>query len=397
MRTSFPWIRGPGLGLGLGLGLAVVGCGDPDGGVPAVPAGSGGGGAAAGGSGGGGTVTGGSGGGSATGGGSSVSLPPAVTCPATSTPCNPTVLDSGIPSPGTFQVRDGYLYWRNTQAAESGTNRDANSVLRVRLPDGAPEVVTALDVGSLVSIAVDATHVYLADLARGVARVPVGGGTPEYLTDAGAVVVTLDETHVYFSLGQSNGAVARVPKAGGAAQNLALASSPTHVAVDATHLYWVDRAGSLRALSRVPKAGGDAEILVPEVPGLPERVIVIGDEVFLSVDWPEGTTGPRGAILRIPKAGGAVQEITSHAHPFGSMGVDADSFYVGTCPGVAGEAAVLRIPRTGGSGTEIARGGLCYVGVAVDATRAYFGEWGAADHQSTGDGSVLAADKCGCP
>jgi len=378
----------------LGVVLSVAGCGGPDGDAPAVPAASGGGGSAAGGSGGGGAT---GGGGSATGGDASVSLPPAAACPAASTPCGPTVLDSGIPSPGTFQVRDGYLYWRNTAAAESGTNRDANSVLRVRLPDGAPEVVTTLDGGSLMSIAVDATHVYLADHQRGVARVPVGGGTPEYLTDAGAVVVTLDETHVYFSLAQSNGAVARVPKAGGAVQNLALATSPTHVAVDATHLYWVDRAGSPLALSRVPKAGGDAEILVSDVPERPERVIVIGDELFLPVDRPEGTTGARGAILRVPAAGGAVQEITSHAHPFGSMGVDADSFYVGTCPGVAGEAAVLRIPRAGGSGIEIARGGLCYVGVTVDATRVYFGEWGAPNYQSTGDGSVLSADKCGCP
>jgi hypothetical protein len=304
------------------------------------------------------------------------------------------VLDSGITGPGTFQARDGYLYWRNLEAAPSGTNRDANSVLRVRLPDGAPEVVTALDGGRLMSIAVDATHVYLGDNVLGVARVPTTGGTAEYLTDVAAVVVTLDETHAYFSA--SLGAVARIPKAGGEVQTLAAASSPTHVAVDATHVYWVDRSGLPFALSRVPKAGGDAEVLATDVPDQPERVIVLGEDLYLPISRRTGTTGPRGAIVRYPKTGGAFVEITSHDHPFGAMAVDADSFYVGTCPGVAGEAAALKVPHAGGAPVEIARGGLCYVGITVDATHAYFAEWGAADYAVTGDGSVLLTDKCGC-
>lgn len=339
--------------------------------------------------------TAGSGGAGGTGG-----LTSAPTCPTAPSTCTPTVLDAGLPTPGTLVVWDGYLYWRNSEDYAAAGFRDPNSVLRLRLPDGTPEVLATLTTGRLASVAVDASHVYLGDSEGGVGRVPHAGGAVEYLeTTLPALVIALDDTHVYFS-SQTGAAVARVAKAGGAVEVLASAASPVHVGLDATHLYWVDLDSEPYTLARVPKAGGGAEILAADVPSRPERVIVLDDGVYLPIDRPlaVATVGEaRGRILRYPKTGGAAVELASYAAPFGAMGVDAESFFVSTCPGVAGEAELLRVPHAGGAPVAIARGGTCYVGVTTDATHAYFTEWSAAEFEPTGEGQVLSAPKCGCP
>lgn len=381
-----------------GTGVGLAGCGDKES-AAAPGAGSSSG---AGGSGGAVTTGGGPGGGTAGSGGAGGigGLTSAPTCPPTTTACTPTLLAAGLPTPGTLVVWDGYLYWRNSEDYAAAGFRDPNAVLRLRLPDGTPEVLATLATGRLASVAVDASSVYFGDSQGGVGRVAHAGGPVEYLeTTLPALVVALDDTHVYFS-SQTSGAVARVPKAGGEAQALATATSPVHIGLDATHLYWVDGPREPFTLARVPKAGGAAEVLASDVPAQPERVILLDDGVYLPIDRTLAVAvagEPRGRILRYPKTGGAAVELASHPAPFGAMGVDAEYFYVSTCPGVAGEAELLRVPHAGGAPVAIARGGTCYVGVTTDATHAYFTEWSAAEFEPTGEGQVRAAPKCGCP
>lgn len=386
-RFAYAWV--------LGLVLGVVACGDGDDKAPATPGASGGGGTPGSG---GGPATGSAPGSGGTGGASSGQLPPAPTCSGQTTPCVPVLLDSGLPTPGTFQARDGYLYWRNSPDYDAAGLRDPSSVLRLRLPDGTPEVVTSSTSGSMASIAVDASHVYFAD--GGIARVPLAGGTPEVLaSDLSALMVVVDDTHVYFS-SHSARIVGRVPKAGGTTELLASNTSAVQVGIDDAHVYWVDQGAEPYTLLRAPKGGGEPEILAADVPNRPERVVVLDDGIYLPIDRPAGSTAAgeaRGRVLRYPKAGGVAVELTSHAEPFGSLAVDEGFVYVATCPGVEGEAVLLRIPRAGGAAVPIASGGLCYVGVTVDATHAYFGEWSLPEYQSGGDGRVLSADKCGCP
>lgn len=380
----------------LGSLLGVVACGGGDGDAPATPGvGNGSGGTPGSG---GGPTTGGAPGTGGTAGSSSGPLPPAPTCNGQMSPCVPVVLDSGLPTPGTFQVRNGHLYWRNSADYDAVGLRDPNSVLRLRLPDGAPEVVAGSTEGTLMSVAVDDTHVYFAD--GGIGRVPLAGGTPEVLASGlSSLVVVVDDTHVYFT-SQQNGLVGRVPKTGGSAEPVVSEVTPVHVGLDDTHVYWVNQAADPYTLERSPKAGGAVEILAADVPRQPEKLVVLDDGIYLPVDRPVESTAagePRGLVLRYPKTGGAALELTSHAAPFGAIGVDEGFVYVATCPGVEGEAVLLRVPRGGGAAVTIASGGLCYVGVAVDATRAYFGEWGAPDYAPGGDGRVLSVDKCGCP
>ncbi len=57
---------------------------------------------------------------------------------------------------------------------QTALTRDPNSVLRVGLPTGAPEVVADVGQGEsvtiLAGIAVDSTHAYVGDAMRGPAR-----------------------------------------------------------------------------------------------------------------------------------------------------------------------------------------------------------------------------------
>jgi len=327
-----------------------------------------------------------------------LTVPPAASCPATVTPCAPTLLDEGVPGPGSFRVQDGYLYWRNIPATGIGTDRDPNSVLRLRLPDGEPEVIADVDPGRVTTIVLDATHVYFGDSERGVGRVALAGGPAEIVAAVPAYMVQVDATHVYFSEAAATGvAINRIPKAGGEVEAIATAASRVLFALDETHVYWILPADGTNVLMRGPKAGGEAEVLSNVVPDKPERIAIFDDFVYVVVNVPLPTTGPRGLLERYPVAGGPLVELVAADVPIGSFAIDATSFYFGTCPGVAGEATVQKLSHDGTTSVAIAAGGVCYAGVTVDAARAYFADWGMAEYTANGNGQVLAADKCGCP
>jgi len=325
-------------------------------------------------------------------------VPPAASCPAVVTPCVPAVLDEGVPGPGSFHVRDGYLYWRNISATGIGTDRDPNAILRVRLPDGEPEVIAEVGAGRVTAIALDETHVYFGDSNLGVGRVPLAGGDVEYVATVPAYMVAIDATHVYFSEAAATGvSIDRIPKAGGDVEPIAEAASRVLFALDADHVYWLLPAEGTNVLVRGPKAGGEAQILSNTVPMKPERIVVLDPFVYVVVNVPLPTTGPRGLIERYPVAGGPQVDLVALESPIASLAIDAASFYFGTCPGGEGEATVQRLSHDGSASTAIAGGGVCYAGVTVDAARVYFADWGMSEYTANGNARVLAADKCGCP
>ena len=330
-------------------------------------------------------------------GGTPSDLPPAATCVPNPVPCAPTTLDSGISAPGTFHVQDGYLYWRNSPDHTDSSSRDPNSVVRLRLPDGVPELVTSMD-GVLSAIAVDATHVYVADVMHGLARAPITGGAPEFISTYGAAVVAVDDTHAFFTSPDASAVVA-VPKGGGDAIVIPSVSSPLFIAVDATHVYWTttDRESALLVypLHRALKTGAGAPETLATLTMRPERLRVIDGSVYISASAEEAVTEPRGALLRVPVAGGEPVQVATFPDTVSAFGADADRLYVATCPTNAAPATVYSVPSAGGPMTAIAQGGVCLKGVAVDATNVYFADWG--DYETGSDvGAVLSANKCGC-
>jgi hypothetical protein len=328
-------------------------------------------------------------------GGGAPPLPPAPTCPTTANACTPRVLDSGVAGPGTFHVQDGYLYWR-TVATTDGAGRNPNTVLRLRLPDGAPEVVTTLDAANVAALTVDSTHVYVTT-SDGLARAPLSGGEAEYVA-AGvpAVQAVVDEQYAYFTEIGGQGAVVRVLKTGGAVEPLVSEANGYLISADDTHVYWTTP-GSTCDLMRAPKTGGAAEPLLTGIELQSQRLLVTGGFAYLSVAAREATFDVNGRLLRVPVAGGAATDLATFVAPIGSFGADAAFLYVGTCPTGGGPASMLRVPIEGGPATPIATGGSCIAGATVDATTVYFSDLGGIGFELTGNGSVLAAAKCGCP
>src|SRR5262249_19165122 len=102
--------------------------------------------------------------------------------------------------------------------------------------------------------------------------------------------LVLDSEAVYWgNMGDDpmSGSIMKLPKAGGTAQTLAPNQSPFALAIDATDIYWVNRASSGAAdgsVMRVPKGGGD---LVTLASGLhdPWALAVSGNAVY----WTEST------------------------------------------------------------------------------------------------------------
>lgn len=96
-----------------------------------------------------------------------------------------------------------------------------------------------------LSLAADATHVYWASQSSGSLRkVPRGGGASQELGFVFAADgIALDATHVYVGEDSNPGSVRRCAKDGSGCVPIAtMQAAPRGVAVDATHVYWTNSA-----------------------------------------------------------------------------------------------------------------------------------------------------------
>jgi hypothetical protein len=147
-------------------------------------------------------------------------------------------------SPRQFVLAADYLYW--TQASDSG-----DAVMRVAKAGGDAETLVK---GELVttSLAVDADNVYF--LAYGdLKKVPVAGGASSVVVAGFAGTggqLALDGDTLYATNNKSK-SIVKVNKAGGTPTVVAAAPSPRSLTFDATHLYWIERMGSLSENSAV--------------------------------------------------------------------------------------------------------------------------------------------------
>lgn len=162
-----------------------------------------------------------------------------------------------------------------------------------------------------VGLAIDKEHVYFHRWKGPIVRVPKAGGEARVVVDPGGTVAAVDEGHVYFFTEQ---AIVKAPKGEhGAAITLAGGQRPGNVAIDATHVYWINEATPNDphggAVLRAPKAGGPATVLADKQTR-PDCLAVSGDRVWFCNHYWNSTGSPmvtkEARIVSVPKAGGAL-------------------------------------------------------------------------------------------
>ena len=201
---------------------------------------------------------------------------------------------------------------------------DGNIPYRVVKSGGAVEPVVSAesvaDTGRVELIALDDTHVYWnasggPSFGYQLLRAPKTGGEPTLVTSepgpnlAVPTGIAVDADYVYLTQpdiynNPPNGVVRRVPKAGGAALDLAQAFTLS-VAVSDSYVYYARLANNESdELVRADKDGGNPEVIASELGPILD-VQVAGDRVF----WNSSDAG--AFIVRTALEGGATTTLYS--------------------------------------------------------------------------------------
>jgi hypothetical protein len=139
------------------------------------------------------------------------------------------IVAAGVPGPEALTANGGYVYW----AGDSEPRR-------VAISGGPIETLYPTSAFQVRAISVRSGFVYWGGRA-GLLKGPVNGGLPQTLV-SGAVVsaIVVDSSYVYFA-DQTNGAIARVPLAGGNPEILAgNQDNPIALCSDGQSLYWAN-------------------------------------------------------------------------------------------------------------------------------------------------------------
>lgn len=181
-------------------------------------------------------------------------------------------------------------------------------------------------------VAIDDLYLYWAENNCGtpgrnaIRKISKTGGTVIPLTTTGTChgVMAMDDSNVYFKHSVNNiWRIGKVTKDGGSITYLAYPEShPTGIAVDDTHVYWVEEnAGNVK---KVPTTGGTVTILSTGLSG-PYRIVVDMDNVY----WTEyaGGVAGAGAIKKILKFGGDVIILANGLDAPYDLAIDNNNVY----------------------------------------------------------------------
>lgn len=227
----------------------------------------------------------------------------------------------------------------------------------VRAPK-VPGKPAAISTGSYLGpAAVDATHVYLFDKADlHLEKLSTSGGIPAALTPAQTATpfdLVLGAGYATYALYPQG--VYRVPITGGTPALLSQAGDdPIAVEVDATDAFYVTTIG--KTLMRAPLAGGTPTPLATALLAPRDLVLVGSNVIYADVN----------VILSMPKAGGSSDKIADAL--VDRMATDGSAVYWVSNV----EKRVASVPVTGGAIHVYAKDEGSPDGVAVDDTHVYW-------------------------
>lgn len=274
--------------------------------------------------------------------------------------CQPVVVATGQLYAYRLAATEQALYWTRSDGA----------VLRA-YEGSAPETIAAGQ-DSPGDIAVNATHVYWANVGAGtLARAPLDGTGAEIVLEGLTQPWSLAVSPTSLAWAENaTGNVFLASLANGSAPTL-LATTPGawSIAMDAEHVFWTTLFDG--AVYAAPLAGGPATAIATDAVS-PQSLSLSGDRVFF------GTASDAG-VFSVPTAGGP----TTHLTDSGGFGVaaDAEHVYFGEYDG-----RLARVPLGGGDVEILGIGPATVADIALTSKSVY---WTAASM----DGAILKVAK----
>jgi hypothetical protein len=253
------------------------------------------------------------------------------------------------------------------------------------------------------SMIADNAYVYFRDTDNKLKRIPVSGGALEILADDANTCCGLahDETHLYWARresGSNNNAIFRILKTGGAVEQVTSVPNGDNtyfirdLAVDATHVYWVEGKTGIKAIEqpgvgavrKVSKAGGALQTLADNIAGIEHPVSIALDDTH--VYWSEWNTA---RARRVSKNGGAVTNFNNQPVNLvgGAVAVNStDVYWVDSNVAYAGR--IRRAGKGGGAVTDIAVGILGPGRPLFTDSHIYWPQFGGVYRLPLGSGAV---------
>jgi len=217
--------------------------------------------------------------------------------------------------------------------------------LSKRSLDGGPIVELGTAESTLMRVTLDETFVYWTEQDGRVRAVPkAGGATFEAAYVFGNPTdITADDEHLYWVIPQF-GQVAMAPTPSGEGTQISDQSDPQAVAVDATHVYWVNRGTADASSGELVRARrgnlASAEVILSGLDA-PITVAVSDDAAYWS---------SQHAVYRMPKAeNGVAETIVTDREDIKGIAAFGDTVY-----GV-GADGLWRVPATGGEIRQLDR------------------------------------------
>jgi hypothetical protein len=271
-------------------------------------------------------------------------------------PPNATLLAHTQNAPRALQVQGGSVFWLNQGGRSVGEKGvfavSTNGGPTVTITSGAPDIMSAMADGDSVY--------WLAPREGKVFKAPRAGGAATELAPTTGISrgLVIDDTDVFWA---ENGAIYRVPKAGGKPVQVAEAGIPDGLTVDEGWVYWYSTLAG--EVYRAAKKGGKAAKVHADDKHTLHTFFVDGPDLFVSFGADD-----KMVLQRVPKGGGAAVTVIEGQKPGADFAVDGQNVYWIT------EDDIRKVPRAGGAMTKVVDKVEHGRDIAVDGSFVYWAD-----------------------